>query len=287
MANVNWDDFRFVLALYRQGSISAAAHTLDVNETTVARRLAQVECSLDTRLFERERGRVLPTAEAVTVINRLIAIDDQFQHLHDEASGANLRVEGSVRVTAAPMIANQVLVPRLHNIQKQHPKLEIELLVDSALLGIATRRDADIALRGGRPDSDGDAITRKLGVMTSADIPWIAYAPTLSLISRVQADWMDEQIALEGCLAQTRVNDGESLVQCVLSGLGKALLADGLGQRCQSLQRLPFQGALPSREMWMLIHPSYREVKRIEVTAAWLAEEIKAFLTPEQIDANR
>lgn len=166
MADNHWDDFRFVLALYRQGSVAAAARVLGVNDTTVVRRVSQVECALDTRLFDRARGRAVPTREGAPVFRRLVAIDDEFAALHDEASGANHRVEGTVKVTAVPMIANRVLVPRLANLMHRYPGLDVELLVDSALSSITRRRDADIAIRGARPSSDVDAITRKLGVMT-------------------------------------------------------------------------------------------------------------------------
>ena len=46
----DWDDYRFVLALHRAGSLAAAERELGVDGTTVARRLTQVETRLGARL---------------------------------------------------------------------------------------------------------------------------------------------------------------------------------------------------------------------------------------------
>jgi len=290
MSEHHWDDFRFVLALYRQGSIAAAARLLGVDNTTVTRRVSQVECALDTRLFDRARGRAIPTREGATVFRRLLAIDGEFTALHEEASGANRRIEGIVKVTAVPMIANRVLVPRLNGLLSLHPGLDVELLVDSALSSITRRRDADIAIRGARPNSDVDAITRKLGVMTyglychrdlsstNKPIDWIAYGQPRSTISRPQADWLADRITAEGKTARTRVNDGETLLQCVLSGNGKSLIADALARGYPELERLESDVPTPSRELWLLMHPSCREVVRIDVVAHWLAEQMRDWL---------
>ncbi|MEO1336619.1 MAG: LysR family transcriptional regulator, partial [Myxococcota bacterium] len=40
---VCWDDYRFVLAVTREGSLSAAARSLAVSQPTVARRIEQLE----------------------------------------------------------------------------------------------------------------------------------------------------------------------------------------------------------------------------------------------------
>lgn len=290
MQEDNWNDYRFVLALYRRGSIVSAARELGVNETTVVRRLSYVERFLGTRLFVRKRGRVTPTDAAESVIRRLIRIDDQFRSLHDEASGADRRIAGSVSVTAVPIVANRVVIPKLPNFLARHRELEIDLVVDSAVLGITRSRDADIAIRGARPSTDLDAITRKLGVMTYGlychrdlvgledPLPWIAYSRRQSDVGRPHAKWIEERMAEEGSTPRTRVNDGETLLQCVVGGLGQTLLADALARRFPSLVRLDASHPPPSRELWMLMHPCYRDVQRIDVVAVWLAEMIHEFL---------
>lgn len=56
MKGLDWDDLRFFLAVAATGSLSAAARELNVNTTTVLRRIANLEEALDARLFERLRS---------------------------------------------------------------------------------------------------------------------------------------------------------------------------------------------------------------------------------------
>lgn len=58
---LSWDDFRFVKAIADGGSLAAAAKTLRINQSTVFRKLGQIEQRLDARLFKRGRSAYTPT----------------------------------------------------------------------------------------------------------------------------------------------------------------------------------------------------------------------------------
>src|SRR5215207_2650005 len=60
---IDWDDFRFVLAIVRGGSVSAAAQQLAVDHATVIRRVDRRERHLSGKLFDR-RKTGYPLAEA-------------------------------------------------------------------------------------------------------------------------------------------------------------------------------------------------------------------------------
>jgi len=53
---LSWDDFRVVKAIADSGSLTAAAKTLRINQSTVFRKLGQIERRLDARLFKRSRS---------------------------------------------------------------------------------------------------------------------------------------------------------------------------------------------------------------------------------------
>ncbi|WP_417248931.1 LysR family transcriptional regulator [Celeribacter sp.] len=53
MHKANWDDYRYVLAVARAGSVSGAARELGVNHATVLRRVAGIEARLGVELFEK------------------------------------------------------------------------------------------------------------------------------------------------------------------------------------------------------------------------------------------
>ena len=285
----DWDDYRFVLALHRAGSLAAAGRDLGVDGTTVARRLSQVEARLGARLFDRERGRTVATAAALGVLERLARVDDELGRVRDALSGADRRVEGEVAITAVPMIFRHALVPRLHELLAAHPALAVEAIVDPALLGIAARREADIAIRGVRPETDPDAVTRKLGDMSyglycrrdlveaGTEPEWLAYAHRG--FGQPQSGWIEARMAAGGASSRMSGNDTETLLRCVLAGLGKSLLPDALARDRPELVRLDAED-VPSRELWLLMHPSGRRVRRIEVVAEWVTETVRAFLAP-------
>ena len=56
MADLSWDDFRYVKAIAERRSLASAAEALGVNHSTVFRRLAHIEDRLGSRLFERNRA---------------------------------------------------------------------------------------------------------------------------------------------------------------------------------------------------------------------------------------
>ena len=49
----DWGDLKYFLAVAKAGSTLAAARALNVNQTTVARRIAALESDLKLKLFDR------------------------------------------------------------------------------------------------------------------------------------------------------------------------------------------------------------------------------------------
>jgi molybdate transport repressor ModE-like protein len=58
---IDWDDFRFVLAIVRGGSVSAAAKQLGCDHATVIRRVDRLEHHLSAKLFDRRKTGYLLT----------------------------------------------------------------------------------------------------------------------------------------------------------------------------------------------------------------------------------
>ncbi len=62
--DLNWDDVRLFLGLCRSRSVRDAAELLEVDPSTVSRRLAALEETLATTLFDRGREGIAPTEAA-------------------------------------------------------------------------------------------------------------------------------------------------------------------------------------------------------------------------------
>lgn len=56
LRTLNWNDLKFFLEVARCGRVTSAAKRLGVDYTTVSRRIASLESTLETLLFEKSRN---------------------------------------------------------------------------------------------------------------------------------------------------------------------------------------------------------------------------------------
>ncbi len=282
MQRLNWNDLRFVLAVARARSLAGAARRLGVNDTTVARRIAQAERRLGARLFERNLGLLHPTEAGAAVVAGAERVELEVQAVESAVSGADGLAAGSVRVTSVPMVVNRVLVPALPRLFRDHPQLRVELIAEPRDLSL-TKREADIALRLARPRKEVRAVARRIGRLdyavygpsrSSAEpLPWITYDDSMADLP--QGRWIAERATRDRqAPAQVLVNDAEALLESVKAGLGKSLLPTVIGDREPGLVRHGDGPAALSRELWLMVHPELRELVRTRVVMDWLVSVI-------------
>lgn len=275
---MDWDLARFVLALARHGTASAAAQALGVDQTTVSRRLAAAESALGTPLFERVDRRFRPTpvgtavaAEAETMERAAIAI----RHAAHDRDAA---LSGPVTISVLPGFAAAWLIPRLGDLRRRHPGLRPTVLSTDINTDLE-RRDADIALRQARPRS-GDLAAR-LGVRIGHAVygpedstaeDWIALEPALDAVP--QMVWLREQPG--GTDPVLRVTGGAELLAAVRAGLGRAVIPCYMAEGVPGLRRLSGPVPVASRELWIVLPAPAKDVPRIRVVADWLAAALAA-----------
>jgi len=158
--NLNWDDIRFFLALYRKRTFVAAAEALKVTHSTVARRIASLETSLQTLLFQRtEKGcRITPQGEALLPLAE--TLESTFMNIEENVSGKDNQLTGCIRIGTPDGIGNCYLASRLAAFQARHPGLEIELIPVPRYYSLA-KREIDILITVQRPSS-GNLIAHRL-----------------------------------------------------------------------------------------------------------------------------
>jgi molybdate transport repressor ModE-like protein len=86
---LSWDDFRIVKAIADCGSLTEAAKALRINQSTVFRKLGQIEHRLDARLFKRNRSGYALTPrgeEMVRLAGRMEQDVAAFEHGNTSAA---------------------------------------------------------------------------------------------------------------------------------------------------------------------------------------------------------
>lgn len=280
-STMNWDDVRYLVAVARDGSLSAAARALAVDQTTVSRRLKVLEQALGARLFERVGGlwQTTPAGDAALALGQ--RIEEEMIALAHSIHDRAVDVSGLVRVAAVEALASACLAPRAAPLLASHPRLLLELIGGDRNLNLG-RREADLAVRLARPVS-GDVVIRKLGDIgygvygrrgehepgrpsPANQCRWVGYDDAFQHLPEMR--WLLARI--DPSRLAVRSNSLSALAQAVATGAGLGVLPCFLVQDDERLMRL--SGPLPvvTRESWLVVHPELRQVPRIRVVSDWI-----------------
>ena len=153
MAELDWSDLRFALAVGNAGSLAGAARKLGVNHTTVLRRLDALEEHLGARLFERHRSGYHPTEAGVMLLDLARRMADQADEIERQVLGRDRELTGPLRVTTAFVIMEHLLPHPLASFARRYPGIEVEV-VENAFLVDLSRRHADQAQNWARLEAD-------------------------------------------------------------------------------------------------------------------------------------
>lgn len=164
-----WDDFKVLLALSRGGSVAAAARELQIDNSTVSRRLAALEDVLGAKLLIRGGREFTWTAEGRSALESAGAMEAAAGMAVRAVRTAKVDVKGTVRISVSPGFVPILMREMLPGVRKAHPELDIELGGAYHRVDLA-KGDADIALRMARPEQP-DFVARR-----AFDLGWFVYA---------------------------------------------------------------------------------------------------------------
>ena len=143
---IDWDDVRFFLAVARGGSVRAGAERVGVNHATVLRRIARLEERLGSQMFEKLPSGYRLTAAGEEVLELAHQMEASSHQLETRVFGRDQSVRGLLRVTLAPTLATQLLMPDFADFARLNPDIEMDILSSGALANL-TNREADVAIR--------------------------------------------------------------------------------------------------------------------------------------------
>jgi DNA-binding transcriptional LysR family regulator len=122
---------RTFVAVVRFGTFADAARGLEIAPSVVARRIGQLEQSLNTRLFERNTRKVTLTEAGEKFYARAADLVTEFEELLTSLERDSGKLEGHLRVMAPTTLATQELAPVFCAFLTRHPRITMQLaLVD-------------------------------------------------------------------------------------------------------------------------------------------------------------
>lgn len=280
MQIMNWDDLKYLLAVHRKGTLSSASLDLGVNQTTVSRRIEKLEQSLSTSLLQRSEGKLTLTPEGQQALQFAESAEETFFRL-EQSFRQTGGLKGSLKITAVDSLIDEILIPALPTLQKEHPNLQVTFYGSNSNLQI-NKFEADIAIRLARPET-GTMIVSKLTEFGFAlygspemkkqseqrglqNVPWVAYDDTLGPIPEMQwllASYPDVAICLKSLTAI-------SLSKALAHNLAVGILPCFLGDRRPGLVRISGNQPILTREAWLVVHQDTYQLPRLRTAISWL-----------------
>lgn len=284
MQNINWDDLRYCLAVVREGSVSAASRKLDVNHTTVSRRISALETELRAKLFDRSTTGWLLTPFGEGILRAVEAMDEDVNAIRRQATADAQDLRGRIRVTAPDTCIQRLLLPGLKDFAVRHPEIEIELIASDTVFNLAVH-EADIAFRA-TDDPPPNVLGTRVGTFAVA----VYGTPELIVQHRSDPDsvgaitWTGGVMPewLPRCFPRMKVryfvNSLAIAHDLARGGMGFALLPCGLGDTAPELARLPVDPGEAGRGFWVLSHIDLRTTARLRIFRDFMLEAIAPHL---------
>jgi len=291
--NLNWDDLKFFLITARSGKLISASAGLNVDHTTVSRRISALEEACGARLFDRSpRGyalteagrRLLPFAEAIenAAVTGIEAV-----------GGMSESLSGAVRIGAPDGIASTIVAQCAQDLSRTYPDLEIQIIAAPRHFSLS-RREADFAISVSRPT------TGRLKTFKIADYNLHLYAaagfierhPPLTTIAdlrRVRGigyvsdlifDKNLDYIPLVGPELTPHLTSTSLLIQLewTVAEAGVCILPDFLAVQRPSLKPLLADQIEFQRSFWMILHEDLVGVARIRRVSDHVTEAMRSRL---------
>lgn len=291
----DWNDLKYFLAVARHGSTIAAGKALRLNQSTVQRRIVDLEKRLGRKLMTRtasgyrltDFGKELqPYAERIEAM-----VVDFERHVADTGRDRS----GVIRVTCPEPIV-QRMTPLVERFHARYPKLRVEFVMSDRYLDLS-KGEADVAFRSG--DTDDELVGRKI-----ADSVWAVYASRSYIerhgkpervedLSQHPLVSFDESMSkhrvakwLKGVAPDAKIvarnNSVLGLMYAVKSGVGLGALPTAIADTEPGLVRV--LGPIPelARSWRLLAHPDLRRTPRIAAFFDFIVEEreaLKSILT--------
>lgn len=289
-AGLDWESLRTVLAVARARSLAGAARALDLQHSTVFRRVEEIERRLGQPLFDRNRGGWTANELGETAARAAQAMEDAALEAERRLLGADGRLAGTVRVATSEMIGGYLLSRVVPPFLARHPAVEIELDVSNRSLDL-TRREADVAVRATR-DPPETLVGRKLATLGYAvyaapslvprgarapeleKLPWIGFDERLAHLQ--VARWFER--LLPGVRPRLRIDSLATLQRAAAEGAGAAVLPVFAASQDRGLVRISDVVPDVSMDLWVLTHPDLRNNARVRALMEHFATAIPAEL---------
>ncbi|WP_196839494.1 LysR family transcriptional regulator [Arthrobacter sp. CAN_A1] len=291
VSTLNPDDLLILLAVSHTGRFTSAAESLNLNHTTVSRRITALEKSLGGHVLVRASGgweltqlggRAVAAAERVATALAILAGND------DDGSP----VAGVVRMSATDGFSAYIAAPAFARLRRRHPRLTIEI-VAATRRASQTRSGLDLEVVVGEPQVHRAEAMRlgeyMLGLYASRD--YLAETPAPLSVdeasehplvyfidSMLQVDSLDAPRRLLPTMKDSLSSTNVFVhVEATRAGAGLGLLPCFMADRHEDLVRLLPEAIAERLAYWLVARPDSLRQPAVAAVVAALREATTAY----------
>ena len=286
----DWDDLKYFLAVARNGSTVAAAKALSLSQSTVHRRIIELERRLGCRLVLRSPAGYKLTELGEKLVVEAARVEEAARAFERGATEAQVDLSGFLTITCPEPLGTRLMRSSLiEAFGLRFPDLRIQFVMSEKLVDLG-KGVADVAIRGIEP-KDEALISRRI-----ADTAWAIYAnvpyctrkgkpQSLSDINRhdivvfdvelgehVVNQWF-KRLAPEAHVA-ARCNSISGVMAAAKSGIGLAALPVAVGDPESDLLRLLGPISEMTTHFYLVFHRDLRHSPRVRAFSAFVDENM-------------
>ena len=279
----NWDDLRIFLAVARCGSITAGAASLQLDQSTVSRRLQAFEEKIGHNLFLGTAKRNTLSLTGQKYFDGALRLENEIEEIDRAVAAHSEETGGTIHVVTTDILSNHLLLSVTSEFLQQHP--EINLLIRTQP-SAAKRLQGDVALFATNTPKE-DMFGRKLATASFA-----SYASKTYLDNHKHApdkmvwlNWDDGSDRpswpalapdIPDHMCRLRIDTVASLLEAVRLGVGATILPCFIGESDPILERISPGQIVSRRDIWLLVHADLRKVPRIRTFLDFFVQHIKS-----------
>lgn len=281
--NPDWSHLKVVLAIYRAGNLTAAARLLNMDQTTVGRRLSALEKQLGAVLFVRSKNGFSATKQGEIVAEHALSIEKTVSRIQNDLISDDEGVTGVLRLQGNVWMLEQLAMNGIQPLLSEHPRLELRLsgrLPPASLSGEAT-----ISLWFDAPALHSGFATPlcsvPYGVYESVDHPpaadqWVMFQDD-EVTGPSIAHEIRRRLGPDRKLRMT-ATDANLLRAAIRNGVGRGIIPWCLAQKDPTLRCLSGNRPEVERQLFVHLHPDTVDTKRVQLVLNWLRRVLPPLL---------
>ncbi len=292
---MDWDKLRIFYAVAEAGSFTHAGETLNLSQSAVSRQISTLEESIGVSLFHRHARGLILTEEGELLHNTAGEIFGKLAMIEGQIADSRQLPEGPLRITVAEFIGSTWLAPKLAQLKKDHPDIQLTMLLDDRILNLSMR-EADAAIRLYKPEQP-DLIQKHMTSIhfcicaskdylkkngTPKSVKELQKHTLIGYPENVTAPFADPNwlfrmadVEPENNRNVIMMNSIYGIYEAVLSGAGIAALPDYMVAREKNLVTFLPSVSRPPVEVYFVYPEERRNSRRIDMFRDFLLKTIQ------------